>query len=442
MALAAALRGRGFRVQTFKVGPDFLDPSYLTLASGRPCYNLDGWMTNKTYVQGLFSRVSHDADFVLIEGVMGLFDGAGPSTLEGSTAEIARWLEAPVLLVVNAHGMAGSLAALIKGYADFDPSINVAGVIANQCGSVSHGALLSDSLKAAFLPMLVGAVPRQAFPELKSRHLGLVTAETDSLTKEMLDEFIRTIELYCSIDEILRIAGSTPPIDRRVPERRAAEKRLRVGIAFDRAFHFYYQDLFDEMEDQGCELIRFSPIEDNVLPEGLHALYFGGGYPEEHADALSANGGMLEAVRGFAAANRPVYGECGGLIYLSRTLETPDGKRYPMAGLLPSDTRMLDKKKSLGYVEVTLKTSSLWGQAGSDFRGHEFHYSELVQNPLEHSTGNSDWEAAYVMKRRRSGIVTDEGFQRMRVLASYAHLYLASQPEAIKHFISACGGRI
>jgi cobyrinic acid a,c-diamide synthase len=424
-------------VQTFKVGPDFLDPSYLALASGRPCYNLDGWMTGKDYVCRLFARATNDADMAVVEGVMGLFDGAGPGTLEGSTAEIARWLRAPVILVANAHGMGRSLAAVVKGYADFESDVQVAGVIANQCGSERHAAWLSDSLRVSSLPPLVGAIPRNAFPELESRHLGLVTAHSAKLSGVMLDAFANVFELHGSVDDVFQLSHRAPSLKRSSAERLTPSKPIRFGVAFDAAFHFYYQDLFDEMELRGCELIRFSPMENNSLPEGLDALYIGGGYPEEHAESLSANIKMLTEIRQFGASGRPIYAECGGLIYLSRSLQTIDGKRYSLAGLLPANTRMLNRKKSLGFVEVTLKEDSLWGAKGATLRGHEFHYSELTEDP----SVNPDWETIYRVRRPLSGPATDEGFQCGRILASYVHLHLASRPEAIERFITHCGGK-
>ena len=435
LALIAALRRRGYRVQTFKVGPDFLDPSYLALASGRPCYNLDGWMTGKDYVHRLFSRATKDADFAVVEGVMGLFDGADPATLAGSTAEIAWWLRAPVILIASAHGMGRSLAALVRGYADFEPEVKIAGVIANQCGSERHAAWLSDSLRVSSLPPLVGAIPRNAFPELEGRHLGLVTAHLGILSGAVLDAFANVFELHGSVDDLFRLAQGLPPLETPPPEALRPSKPVRIGVAFDAAFHFYYQDLFDEMELRGCELIRFSPMKNNSLPEGLDALYIGGGYPEEHAESLSANLEILTDIRQFAASGRPVYAECGGLIYLSRSLETLDEKQYFLAGLLPAKTRMLDRKKSLGYVEVTLQEDSLWGAKGTTLRGHEFHYSELTEDPRV----NPDWTSIYRVRRPLSGVATDEGFQCGRILASYVHLHLASRPEAVERFITHCG---
>ncbi|MGZ6291199.1 MAG: cobyrinate a,c-diamide synthase, partial [Syntrophales bacterium] len=201
------------------------------------------------------------------------------------------------------------------------------------------------------------------------------------------------------------------------------------------AFHFYYQDFFDELVMRGCTMHYFSPLADSALPANLDALYIGGGYPEEHAEMLSENREMLAAIREFASSGRPVYGECGGLMYLCRKLEKQNGVAHSMVGLIPASTRMLDRLKSLGYVEVSLNTNSLWGAPGTVLRGHEFHYSELTSNPTEDPT----WRAVYSMKRRRTDDGAMEGFQKGRVLASYAHLHLASRPEALKYFIDHCG---
>ena len=437
LALVAALRRRGLRVQTFKVGPDFLDPSYLTLASGRPCYNLDGWMSGREYVRQLFTRASRDAEISIIEGVMGFFDGADPITGEGSTAEVARWLEAPVVLVASAHGLARSFAAMVKGYASLEPDLRVVGVIANQCGSRQHGEWLSRSLAASSQPPLLGAIVRGAFPELPSRHLGLVTADQGILSPSVLDGLADALELHVPVEGILRVARSAPQLTTSSPERTAVSKQVRLGVARDEAFHFYYQDLFDELEIQGCELAPFSPIRDDCLPEQCHALYIGGGYPEEHARGLSANKPMLAGIGQFAASGRPIYAECGGLMYLSQGLETLDGERYPLVGLLPVATRMLERKKALGYVEVTLQDHSLWGSKDALLRGHEFHYSEMTADPA----GQQGWRTVYSLRERKAEGIRGEGFQRGRVLASYAHLHLASCPEAVKTFIAHCGAK-
>jgi cobyrinic acid a,c-diamide synthase len=437
LAVVAALRMHGLKVQTFKVGPDFLDPSYLALASGRPCYNLDGWMAGRDYVYGLFARASETADISVIEGVMGLFDGADPDSSEGSTAEIARWLDAPVLLVVDAGGIARSISAVVKGYADFEADLNVAGVIANRCGSEGHASWLAASLAAASLPPLMGAIPMDGVPHLPSRHLGLVTADSGNLSRTVLNALGDAFERYASIDGIIKTARNAPTVKTVVPRKAAPlpMKRISIGVAYDSAFHFYYRDFFDELELSGCTLTFFSPVADSRLPKGLDALYFGGGYPEVHASALAANREMLSDIREFASSGRAVYAECGGLMYLCRNLETQEGMIYPMVGVIPASTRMLDRLKSLAYVDVTLNADSLWGARGATLRGHEFHYSELTADP----TKNTDWTTVYTLKKRRSDDAAQEGFQNGRILASYTHLHLASRPEALRWFISHCG---
>jgi cobyrinic acid a,c-diamide synthase len=439
LALVAALKRRGLRIQTFKIGPDFLDPSYLTLASGRPCYNLDGWMTRKEYVLELFSRTTKDADIAVIEGVMGLFDGSDPGSSEGSTAEMARWLDAPVLLVVNVHGMARSLSAIVKGCVEFERDSKVAGIIANHSGSDHHKDWLTQSLRSVLLPPLLGAIPRGAFPTLPSRHLGLITADPQNLPPKTLQELADVLEQHLSPDAVLEIAKNASPLSITEPgqEARPRPKRVSIGVAYDRAFHFYYPDNLDELKLQGCDLILFSPLQDRKLPEEIDALYFGGGYPEEYAEVLSENREMQEAVRQFAKRGLPLYAECGGLMYLTRGIETTQGKRYPMVGLLPVWSRMLDRLKSLGYVEIALIRNSLWGESGAVLRGHEFHYSELAGPPLDDSL----WTPVYRMKRRRSEKIFVEGFQQKNVLASYVHLHWASQPRSVETFINHCGAK-
>ena len=436
LGLVAALKRRGLRVQTFKVGPDFLDPSHLALASGRPCYNLDGWMAGEEYVRRLFRRAAADADISVIEGVMGLFDGADPATSEGSTAEIARWIESPVLLVASGYGLARSLAAVVKGYAGFERGVHIAGVIVNQCGSKAHGDWMADSLRASSQPLLVGAIPREGLPGLPSRHLGLVTADPVNLSSSVLGRLAEAVEGHVLVEEVLHLAREAKPLESSIPERQSSSRRVRLGVARDKAFHFYYQDLFDELELRGCEVAPFSPVEDARLPEKCDGLYIGGGYPEEHAPALSANEPMRAQILQFAASGRPIYAECGGLMYLSRGLETLEGQSYSMVGLLPVSTRMLGRKKALGYVEVTLKEDSLWGQKNSVLRGHEFHYSAMEADP----SGKEGWLPLYNMSRRRAGSVEGEGFQRGRLVASYVHLYLAPHPEALGHFIAFMDG--
>jgi cobyrinic acid a,c-diamide synthase len=370
---------------------------------------------------------------------MGLFDGSDPSTSEGSTAEIARWLDAPILLVVNVHGMARSLSAIVKGCVEFEQDLRIAGIIANQSGSDYHKEWLTQSLKNAFLPPLLGAIPRGALPILPSRHLGLITADPQNLPPRILEELANVFEKHISLDSLIQIVKRVSPLSAPKPtsETMPCQRKVSIGLAYDKAFHFYYSDNLDELKWRGCDLIPFSPLEDRELPKDLDALYLGGGYPEEYAEALADNQDMKEAIQQFARSGPPVYAECGGLMYLTREIETTNGKRYSMVGLLPVWSRMLDHLKSLGYVEVTLTQNSLWGECGARLRGHEFHYSELMEVPQD----NPLWKPVYKVKRRRSETISLDGFQKDKVLASYVHLHWASQPEAMANFISQLGGK-
>jgi cobyrinic acid a,c-diamide synthase len=449
LGVARMLSRRGLRVQTFKVGPDFLDPTHLALASGRTCYNLDGWMTSREYVSDLFARATADADVAIVEGVMGLFDGASPSTLEGSTAEIALWLDAPVVLVVNAHGAARSVAATVHGFAHFEPGLRLAGVIANHSGSARHRQWLAESLSAANLPPLLGAVPRDALPKLESRHLGLVAAEHGGITSAVIEQLADACQQHVDLIKPRPLvadsavsAGGEIQVD---SQRRARDQRsrlygtrgVRIGVARDEAFHFYYPDNLEALEARGAELVDFSPLRDESLPDDLDAIYFGGGYPELHAERLSTNVSLRREVADFAASGRAVYAECGGLMYLSRSVQTLDGKRHPMAGVLPIDTAMLPRLSALGYVEATLEADCLWGAQGWTGRGHEFHYSQITAD----DSRAAGFLPAYRLARRRSDDRPCEGFLRGNVLASYVHLHWASRPEAVDHFLHRCKER-
>ena len=459
LGLARALVRRGLGVQTFKVGPDFLDPTYLATASGRTCYNLDAWMTSAEYVGRLFARATAGADLALVEGVMGLFCGASPDGLEGSTAEIALALDAPVLLAVDAHGAARSLAATVHGFTHFEPRLRLAGVVANQSGSPGHHRLLAESLRAAGLPPLVGAVPRDALPKLENRHLGLVAADQGGITPAVIDQLADAMEQYVDLEAVVALARArTRTTDESVGNalcgvpvagsatscslRNATEgvpysgrlAALRLGLARDEAFHFYYPDNLESLAEEGAELIAFSPLAGTALPENLDALYFGGGYPELYAERLAANQPMLEAVRDFAASGRCVYAECGGLMYLARSLKTADDRTHEMANVLPVDTRMLPRLARLGYVEVALLDDGLWGPAGWQCRGHEFHYSQITADQGR----SAGWQPAYALSRRHTEPGRLEGFARGGVLASYVHLHWASRPQPVQFFLDRC----
>ncbi|MDO9262611.1 MAG: cobyrinate a,c-diamide synthase [Desulfosalsimonadaceae bacterium] len=436
LGVARALARRGIRVQPFKVGPDFLDPTYLGRAAGRICYNLDTWMSGDEYVKSLYAKHTQGNVTGIVEGAMGMFDGQTPTSSDGSTAHVAGILGLPVILVVNAHGAARSLCATVKGFSTFDDRVTLGGVVANQVGSEKHARMLAEAFQSSGLPPLVGSILRGGLPELKHRHLGLIHAGEQGDAEALLDELGECMEKSLDMTAIAAMAGSGAGIrnsrPRNFPHPNAGPV-VRMAIARDSAFCFTYPDNLECLENAGVAWVPFSPCRDGALPEGIDALYLPGGYPELHARTLSANTGMISSIRGFAASGRLIYAECGGLMYLSQGLVDHDGHTYPMAGILPVETRMNPRLRRLGYASVTLARTCCWGNSGDRLRGHEFHYSEIADDDIDPDHLPEGWEPGYRLENR-SGVVS-EGFLRANVLASYVHLHWASSPQAAGSFV-------
>jgi len=429
LGMIAALRRRGLTVQPFKVGPDFIDPGHHTRAAGRVCRNLDGWMLSQEDNLALFRRHAGEADIAVVEGVMGLFDGYDGLSEAGSTAQIAKWLGLPVLLVVDARSMARSAAALVHGFATFDPALTLAGVFCNRVGGAAHLKYLEQSLSQLDGIKCLGGLPRETELAIPERHLGLFTAEDHPLEEKRLEHLADCLERHLDLDGLLAALPVLPiPAETPVAEE---PHTVRLGVARDQAFCFYYQENLELLARYGAELVPFSPLNDRVLPENLHGLYLGGGYPELSAASLAANMGMKRSIARQAAAGLPIYAECGGLMYLSQEIEDLEGKRHPMAGVLPLQVRMLPRLRALGYREVTLAASGLLGPAGTRARGHEFHYSEIV-------AGTAGLAKQYQITARQGQKAAPEGYCLNRVLASYVHLHFLSNPEVARHLVAKC----
>jgi cobyrinic acid a,c-diamide synthase len=446
LGLMAALARRGLVVQPFKAGPDFIDPGHHTrvCGNGRVSRNLDGWMLPAEVNRAIFQRHAATADVSVVEGVMGLFDGARRSTASaspdsGSTADVARLLGLPIILVVDASKMAASAAAIVHGFATFDPSVRVAGVIFNQVGSANHYALLRDAMTRVPGVALLGHLPRDAQLRLPERYLGLVTAGDEALTDAAIVHLAALVERHVDVDRLLDLSTleqpfipspqPAPPMTPPTPPSRAT---ARIGVARDRAFCFYYEDNFDALRAAGAEIVEFSPLHDAQLPADLDALYFGGGYPELWAETLGANQAMRAAVLRFIAGGGHVYAECGGLMYLSETIRTRDGRRWPMLAALPLTIVMTDRSQRFGYVELTLARDTLLGPAGATARGHSFHYSQL-----EDEARADALPRAYQLRYTLSGHTEAEGFTTAdgRVLASYVHIHFLSNPAIAAAFV-------
>jgi cobyrinic acid a,c-diamide synthase len=473
LALMAAFKGRGLRVQPFKVGPDFIDPGFHTQITGMESRNLDGWMLSRDYNRALFCRLLEHADMAIIEGVMGLFDGYDGLTESGSSAEMAKWLGLPVVLVVDARSMARSVAALVYGFRHFDPGLRFAGVIFNQIGGEGHLSYLKEAMSVSLpeIPVL-GGIPREDPIRIPERHLGLVTADEITIDAQWEKNLAGLVERYIELDLMVRMGDyrgdfPTPEMeespswipaprlkpagtssagmtkggsvviaagDLPVPSVGAVrEPPVTIAVARDAAFCFYYPDNFELLREAGAVIHFFSPVAGECFPTNAAGLYLGGGYPELYAANLSSQEGFLAAVRDAVSRGMPVYAECGGLMVLSRFIDTLEGNRYPMAAVLPFGTRMLPRRKALGYTEVLLQADCLLGPKGLIMRGHEFHYSELVA-----AETNPALEYSYRIHGRKFGNDRPEGYAVGSALASYVHLHWGSAPEAAASLVERC----
>ena len=417
--LMAALAAKGTKVAPFKVGPDFIDPSYHALATGRPGRNLDAFLSGPDLVAPLFAHGSRGADVAVIEGVMGLFDGKSGGGELASTAHVAKLLDAPVLLVVDASAMARSAAALVHGYKTFDPELWVAGVILNRVGSPTHERMLREAMEPLGVPVF-GVLRRDAFLSTPDRHLGLVpVAERAAAARAALDAARATVARSCDLEGILRLARSAGPLRTEAwsPEKAEPGPPVLVAVAAGPSFSFLYRENVELLEGAGAEVSTFDPTSDEGLPEGADALYLGGGFPETYAEALSANEPLKRRVRRFASEGRPVVAECGGLLYLVREL---DG--HAMCGVVDAEARMTDRL-TLGYREARAPADSPLAAEGTAARGHEFHYSAVEPG----AGGSPAWELS---GRGPEGFVSGGN-----VHASYLHTHWAAFPELPRRLV-------
>ncbi len=426
-SLMAALRHRGLRVQPFKCGPDFIDPGHHKRICGRASHNLDTWIMPAEVNQQIFSTACQDADIAVVEGMMGLFDGVRGGGEEGSSAEISKMFEIPVLLVIDASSSARSVAAVVHGFQNFDSRVRMAGVMLNRAANSRHAGMLMESIRERNPHLWIGWLPHQKELKLPERHLGLHTAEEGSWSGDAIKQMAALIDEHCPLDSLLESCEFDLPVraDRLSPTK--SEVRVRLGVARDRAFCFYYEAGLEELRRQGAEIIEFSPLEDDRMPAELDAVYFGGGYPELYAEQLSNRVGLISDLRAFASDGRLVYGECGGLMFLSKELRTLDGRRFSMAGLLPLTIEMTERLVHFGYADVQFIEDGI-GQKDTWIRGHSFHCSKIT------SEGKLDKTA--LIHYSLSGMTQPEGFAIDNVFGSYVHLHFASDPSLAARFIT------
>jgi len=425
LGLMKAFSNSGLTVQGFKVGPDYIDPSYYEAFTERKGRNLDLWMLSENTVLELFERNSGGADIAVIEGAMGLFDGAYPDD-KGSTAHLARTLRAPVILVVNAKGSSTSIAARVLGFRLYDTEVKIEGVILNQVGGEAHLNHVKRAIEEKTGISVLGGVPKSEEVILEERHLGLIPAEERGNFSDKVEKIAAILEKYVDLESVLKIAKSPTGIlsyEKTLFLGDPKERIVRIGIARDEAFSFYYEDNLDLLRFYGSEIVFFSPLRDEKLPEGLDAILIGGGFPELHAAPLQENKTLKEEIRDFAMSGKPVYAECGGLMYLGEKIETLDEKEFQMVGILPIKTTMKPELRALGYREVLVERKSGLFRVGDRMKGHEFHYSDL--------TSKAELSFSYRVIGS-TGIVGKDGIYIKNALASYTHIHFASNPEVLK----------
>ena len=476
LALLAALAQRSQRVQSFKVGPDYIDPMFHTRVTGRPCYNLDPVLTSAAYVGQCFAEQCRDAEFAVVEGVMGLFDGATGAAETASTAHIAKLLNLPVLLVVDCSRLSRSVLAIVHGYRSFDPALNLAGVVLNRVGSDRHLQLLQDALATFDLPIL-GILRRQAEITLPDRHLGLVpTAELPQLQERLdrLGHLGQTSFDWPQLLPLLRVSKAVSPAlqtlespvsedsprchdprchdpqshdpqshglqSQEVPQSRPQphetanlelirRTKPRLAIAQDAAFSFYYADGLTYLTYLGAELVPWSPLVDATLPEATDGLYLGGGFPEMFGAALAENRPLRQQLRQRIQAGLPTYAECGGLMYLAEHLVDLQGRTWPMVGVLPTTVTM-ESRLTLGYRRATATATSVALQAQQQVWGHEFHHSQVTMPPSA---------PLYQLQRfDAKSPHTTEGWGARHLHASYLHLHWQGSQIQAQQFLAAC----
>ena len=427
LGLCAALRRRGLIVQPFKKGPDYIDPMWLTLAAGRDCHNLDFHSMTRDEIRGTFREYGHDSEINLIEGNKGLYDGLD---LEGrnSNAALARMIKAPVVLVIDAQGMTRGIAPLILGYQAFDKRMNIAGVILNKLGGKRHEGKLRAVIEHYTDVPVIGAVHKDESLCITEQHLGLTPGTASVETINQIKTIADLIESQVDLDKFIQIASTAPqikspvtikePVSISTLDNISVGNKVRIGVARDKAFGFYYPGDITALKDSGAEIIDINTFTDSKLPE-IDGLFIGGGFPESYLQELANNAGLKRDIANAIESGLPVYAECGGLMYLTRSIKW-DNQSHLMVGAIPADTEMCKKPQGRGYVRLKETEHMSWApengqQSGKEFCAHEFHYSKLI---------NTDPKVKYAYKVLRGfGIDGDnDGIIYKNVLASYTHL--------------------
>ncbi|MDN4594552.1 cobyrinate a,c-diamide synthase [Polycladomyces subterraneus] len=434
LGLMAAFRRRNMTVQGFKTGPDYIDPTYHTAVTGRSSRNLDVWMMPRNRVREIFLRGSEGADLSIVEGVMGLYDGKDPLSDTGSTADIAILLQSPVVLVVDIHSMARSVAAIVMGFQQLNPEVAIRGVIVNKAGSEGHYRLAKAAIEQECGIPVFGWLPRDAELNIPERHLGLIPAVERGELQPLFEQLADVIEQGVDLDALISVADEAPalawPEERLfVPVAASEGRRPVIAVARDAAFHFYYPENLELLTLAGADLRFFSPLAGEPVPEEADGLMIGGGFPEEFVSELAQEEDVKDSIRRKIAEGLPTFAECGGYMYLCEAIIDRAGREHPMVGVIPAKVTMRDRLAALGYREVTALSDSVLLEKGEKARGHEFHYSALTPE-------TEDYPRAYACEGRFGTRL--EGYVKGNVLAGYVHLHFASHPEMVRRWLLIC----
>ncbi|AXN41135.1 cobyrinic acid a,c-diamide synthase [Peribacillus butanolivorans] len=429
IGIMAALQKKGYTVQGFKCGPDYIDPTYHTAVTGRTSRNLDSWMFEHNIVREILNKASIGADISIIEGVMGFFDGKNPLSNTGSTAEISMITESPVLLIVNCASMARSAAAIVKGFQAFSTGPNIIGVIANQVGSEGHYKIVKAAIEQECDVPVMGYMKRELDIDIPSRHLGLIPAIERGELEPFFDKLAHLVMETIDIEQLYLLAKtSTISSGNSGIFQSSSKKDVCIAVAKDAAFNFYYQENLELLEANGANIKYFSPLKGDEVPLDADGLYLGGGFPEEFADELSRNEIAIKSIRNAIAKGLPTLAECGGFMFLSKSIETTSGEKYPMAGLIPGRIKMQKKLAALGYREITGIESNFLIKDCDQAKGHEFHYSTFEpDNVLPYA-----YEAKGRFGSKKEGCIIGN------LVAGYTHFHFASNPKLVENWINAC----
>ncbi len=433
LGIMSALVKKGIKVQGFKSGPDYIDPSHHTFVTGKASRNLDTWVMDNNTCRELFERSAVKSDISVIEGVMGLYDGSIDSTGHGSSAHLAKILQAPVILVINAKGLAQSAGAIVKGFIEFDKDIKLSGVIVNNTASHNHYNCIKKSIEDNCSTTVLGYLKKDIYVDIPERHLGLVPSEENRKNSALYEKLGKMVLETVDIDKLLKVANSVdvfPDYDKLIFHDYHDKLNVTLAIAKDNAFCFYYQDDIDLFEAMGATIKYFSPLNDRSVPDDVNGIFLGGGFPELNAEKLMENENMMNSILDSHKQGTIIYGECGGMMYLLEKLIDCDGRSFKMCRVLKGTSKMENGRQGLGYIIADVVSDNIICKRGDSFRAHEFHWSKLMDIP-------DDNVFAYNTRKSNGKKYGFDGLLNKNVLASYSHVHFSSNPKLAKSFLSA-----